>query len=366
LGLTPIVSKIGFDAGKIELRQVGKTRTKMILIRPGDLVLSGINVAKGAIAICEEKIPISATIHYSSYKPRPEKVDILFLWYFLRSEAFRNILKDNMPGGIKTELKPKCFLPIRVPLPPLEQQQRIVTKIEKLTAKIEETKELKREMVEKTQLFFMSTLNRISKIYKEMGEMSLILKEKPRNGYSAKCDNLESGISVLTLTAIRDFTYKPECKKTSETLNPLLHYWLSEGDFLISRSNTLELVGHAAIYSGTPSPCIYPDLMMKLIINESRVDKKFVLYWLQTPLVRKFIMSRAKGTSATMKKISQKTVMKIPFPLRISLEEQRRIVDYLDKLQFRIDELRKYQTETQEQIEALSQSILAKAFRGEL
>lgn len=49
-----------------------------------------------------------------------------------------------------------------------------------------------------------------------------------------------------------------------------------------------------------------------------------------------------------------------------SKEDQRRIMDYLDRLQSRVDELRKHQTETQEQIDVLSQSILVKAFRGEL
>lgn len=60
-----IVSKIGFNQGKIELRSDGKTKTGMILIRPGDLVVSGINAAKGAIAIYDENQlkPIAATIH---------------------------------------------------------------------------------------------------------------------------------------------------------------------------------------------------------------------------------------------------------------------------------------------------------------
>ena len=68
-GEIPIVAKIGFDSGKIKLREESKTKTNMILIEPGDLVISGINAAKGAIAIYgEENIkPAAATIHYSSY-----------------------------------------------------------------------------------------------------------------------------------------------------------------------------------------------------------------------------------------------------------------------------------------------------------
>jgi len=54
-GKIPIIAKIGFNDGKIELREDGKTRTKMILIRPGDLVISGINATKGAIAVYGEE-----------------------------------------------------------------------------------------------------------------------------------------------------------------------------------------------------------------------------------------------------------------------------------------------------------------------
>lgn len=71
-GEVSIVSKIGFNEGKIELRADGKTKTGMILARPGDLVISGINATKGAIAIYPEtaRKPIAATIHYGAYIPK--------------------------------------------------------------------------------------------------------------------------------------------------------------------------------------------------------------------------------------------------------------------------------------------------------
>ena len=127
-GSIPIVAKIGFDNGKIELRSDTKTRTNMILIRPGDLVLSGINAAKGAIALYSEKESrcIAATIHYSSYYPNKKRVNLRFLWRFLRSSVFRHILRDRLPGGIKTELKANRFLQISIPLPPLEEQRHVI------------------------------------------------------------------------------------------------------------------------------------------------------------------------------------------------------------------------------------------------
>lgn len=94
-GKIGVVGKISFTDGKIQLRATAETKTNMILIKSGDLVLSGINAEKGAVAIYNENPPIAATIHYGSYFPNKEKVDIKFLWYFFRSHVFKDLLIQN-------------------------------------------------------------------------------------------------------------------------------------------------------------------------------------------------------------------------------------------------------------------------------
>jgi type I restriction enzyme S subunit len=134
----------------------------------------------------------------------------------------------------------------------------------------------------------------------------------------------------------------------------------------MSRSNTPDLVGHAAIYDGNPSQCIYPDLMMRLDVASSLVEKRFLWYWLQAPQVRECIRSKARGTSASMKKIAQGTVMSIPFASTTPREEQRRIVAYLDGLQAKVDALKALQAQTAAELGALLPAILDRAFKGEL
>ena len=92
LGDIPIIGKISFSDGKIELRNTKKTRTKMILIQPGDLVLSGINAHQGAIAIYTGDKPIAATIHYSAYYPNEELANLEYLWWLMRSKRFGKML----------------------------------------------------------------------------------------------------------------------------------------------------------------------------------------------------------------------------------------------------------------------------------
>ncbi len=134
-----IISKVGFNDGKIQLRDDYETKTGMILIRPGDIVVSGINAAKGAIALYDSgnTEPIAATIHYSSYIPKLDKVDTKFLWWLLRSNTFREILYEYLREGIKSELKAKRLLPIPITLPPLSEQRRIVAYLNNLQAKVD-------------------------------------------------------------------------------------------------------------------------------------------------------------------------------------------------------------------------------------
>ncbi|TRT77867.1 MAG: hypothetical protein EWV82_18695 [Microcystis aeruginosa Ma_AC_P_19900807_S299] len=101
------------------------TKTDMIIVYPGDLVISGINVQKGAIAVYQGKEPITATIHYSSYTFDRNKIDIEYFKRFLKSPEFLKALQEQVKGGIKTEIKPKTFLPIEIKLPDLIEQQKI-------------------------------------------------------------------------------------------------------------------------------------------------------------------------------------------------------------------------------------------------
>ncbi|MCZ8215544.1 MAG: hypothetical protein O9262_04850, partial [Cyclobacteriaceae bacterium] len=120
------IDKINFS-GQIYLSNKG-SNTDMILIKKGDLVISGINVEKGAIAVYEGEEDITATIHYSSYIFNTDKIDIDFLKVFLRSPDFIQLLKEQVPGGIKTEIKPKHILPLEVNFPNTINEQKAIAK----------------------------------------------------------------------------------------------------------------------------------------------------------------------------------------------------------------------------------------------
>jgi type I restriction enzyme, S subunit len=120
------IEKIDFS-GNIYLSEKS-SNTDMILVKKGDLVISGINVEKGAMAIYRGEDDITATIHYSSYEFDTSKIDLNFLKNFLKSKKFTEALKEQVPGGIKTEIKPKHILPLEVEIPTNIEEQKIIIK----------------------------------------------------------------------------------------------------------------------------------------------------------------------------------------------------------------------------------------------
>jgi type I restriction enzyme S subunit len=355
-----------------ELKPATKIAKKShFVIRAGDIIYNKLFAWKGTFGIVPSKLDgMFASDKFPTYSLDRARVDASYLQWFFRYPPLWDQAKGMSTGSAalsKLTLNPPKFLFLEMPLPPLAEQRRIVARIEELVAKITEARALRQQAVAEAEALFKSLASAALSALVTDGTLVEILVDKPRNGWSPKCDNVESGVPVLTLSAVTGFRFNSSAfKRSSDPTNETAHYWLLPGDLLITRSNTPELVGHVAIYDGDPAPCIYPDLMMKLVVDQRRADSRFVWMWLQTRKARHHIQHYAKGTSPTMKKISQPVVMSIPFPVRCQIAEQRRIVAYLDGVQAKVDALKRLQAETGRELDALLPSILDRAFKGEL
>ena len=123
----PRIEKIDFS-GNFHIGNKD-SKTDMILIKDGDLVISGINVAKGAMGIYYGE-DVTATIHYSSYTFDSNKINVEYFKRFLKSSEFIELLNEQVKGGIKTEIKPKHILPLEIQLPDINTQAQIVQHFE--------------------------------------------------------------------------------------------------------------------------------------------------------------------------------------------------------------------------------------------
>jgi type I restriction enzyme S subunit len=112
-----------------------------------------------------------------------------------------------------------------------------------------------------------------------------------------------------------------------------------------------------------------------IFVTEPRswvTDNALYLKTVSPSLVEKYLVHalanldlRQQANQAAQPVVSQKRInpMQIPVP---PLEEQNRIISHLDQLQARADSLKKLQSETAAELDALMPSILDNAFRGEM
>jgi type I restriction enzyme S subunit len=360
-GRVRIVSKIGFKEGKIELRDEGDTKTKMILIQPGDLVVSGINAAKGAIAIYGEENggPAAATIHYGSYIPDKKKVDIRYLWWLLRSQTFRDILLQHVPGGIKTELKAKRLLPVPVPLPLLEEQHRIVARIEELEININEAIDLRYQSIAGVEALTLAISLRLFEPKPDWQIMRVDdFCDPPQYGYTESATAEPIGPRFLRITDIQDgrvnWDKVPYCRCPEPE-----KYLLKPNDLVFARTGAT--TGKSFVIRDCPEAVFASYLIRLRVCSSISVD---YLYWyFQSPLYWAQVEDQKKGTGQP--NLNGSKLRNLTVPVAPPLE-QKHIVAELEALQRQVDELKIFQAETSNELNALLPSILDRAFKGEL
>jgi type I restriction enzyme S subunit len=285
-------------------------------------------------------------------------------------------------GSTRLKLTQNSLINIPFLLPPLNEQRRIVTKIEALNAHSRKAREALADVPQLIEQFKQSVLaaafrGDLTADWREKNHITIsstwlkttlndVIYGKPRNGYSPKAVDFPTQVKSLTLTATTSGIFKPEhYKYIDEIIDHDSYLWLTSGDILIQRSNTLDYVGNSAIYNGRNHEFIYPDLMMKIQIIPEKSFPEFIHFQLSSRKVKDYFKKNATGTAGNMPKINQKTVMETPIFLP-SIAEQQKIVNKINRCFLIINLLEIQYKEIQEKSEQLDQSILAKAFRGEL
>jgi len=409
LGLKRI-EKIDFS-GNIYLADNTSTRTNMILVKPGDLVISGINVAKGALAVYEGKEDVLATIHYSSYEFDKSVIDIEYLKWFLISNKFMNILKEQVGGGIKTELKPKKFLSLKIKLPDINLQKEIAKKINNVYDEIEllkVTNEENYELISKLRQSILQEavqgklvpqdpndepasvlLERIKEEKERLIKEGKIKKEKPLppitedeipyelpkiwewtrignlitlrggkripKGYQLKVDPTEH--IYIRITDMKEGTIVDTDLRYIDdyVYEQIKNYIITKQDLYITIAGTIGQVG------------IVPDKFhnMNLTENAARitphlVDKIWLKYFLSSPIIQSMLLD--KTNQMAQPKLALKRIQDTVIPLP-PLNEQKRIVEKVDQLMDLCDELEKNIEQSKKDSELLMQSVLQEVFK---
>lgn len=382
------------------------SNTDMILVKPGDLVISGINVEKGAMSVYDGKDEITATIHYSSYSYDAEKIDIDFLKLFLKSPEFKSALKEQVPGGIKTEIKPKHLLPLIINIPAtVSDQKKVVKKFSEINSQqtaLDEEIIHQLDLVKKLRQSFLreAMQGKLIQQNKEDGNARDLLdkikaekaksakKEKPlppikeeeipfdiptnwvwcrlgeicqriHYGFNASAKPEKRDVRLLRITDIQnnkvDWDSVPGCDYSDSDLE---NYLLKTNDIVIARTGGT--IGKTFLVKEIPVKSLFASYLIRAIPNNN-MCVEFLKYFMESPPYWKQLYDAAWGAGQPNVNGTSLSNLFVPFP---PLSEQARIVKKLDELMHLCDELGAGIKQSQEQNQMLLQQVLREALAG--
>lgn len=303
-------------------------------------------------------------------QPADPNLDSTFLKYLLLSDSAQQRIRDKGTGATVQGIKARLLKAITIDYPRLPEQQRIVRILDDAFGATAIAKANAERNLQNARALFQSHLQSVfTEHHKGWVNTTLekVLAVQPQNGWSPPAANhAESGTPVLTLSSVTGFQFRPDrVKFTSAATDSRRHYWVKNGDLLITRSNTPDLVGHVAIASEIRKPTIYPDLIMRMKPAPGSMLTEFLYYQMRSPQQRKEITGRAQGANPTMKKISNGAVRSLPIVVP-PIATQKAIIKTLDEFTSETHRLELIYQRKLDALGALKKSFLHQAFSGAL
>jgi type I restriction enzyme S subunit len=182
-------------------------------------------------------------------------------------------------------------------------------------------------------------------------------------GISKKADNNGKGVAILRMGNIRNgYLDMSDMKHIDLNEDEFKKYCLKDGDILINRTNSLELVGKAAVFEGVKKDCVFASYLIRLQVDESRALPQFVSSVINSRVGRSYILHTARRAIG-MVNINAQEIARMPISLP-PISEQKKLVASMFEARHILTRL--MESMTKKAVQAIPGAILQKAFAGEL
>lgn len=366
--LQPITIHFGGEISRRKTAEGTDYSLSLFWARPGDVVLSKIDLKNGAVGVLPEGWEnVVVTSHFKVYTPDTNRLDARFFRQLLQTRDFKNWLWANRSGADgRTEVKLDVFEMLEIPLPPIREQAALC---DAYSAGLDHAARLEQEAqaIEDTALRAFETalgltpppplperpvfvarfkdLDRwghesvLWRQCKEVPTTSSVSYEKLRNviddievGWSPKCLERSATVDewgVLKLSAVTRTPFaESENKALPKKFAPREELEVKPGDVLITRgSGITRLVGAAVFVEHVRPKLMICDLIFRVQFGrDSTILPEFLASVLRTPGLRKQIEERRTGAAPMMQKITKSALLDVMVPVP-TLEEQQSLLN---------------------------------------
>ena len=286
-----------------------------------------------------------------------DEVDIDYLFYFWKSANL-----PRLATGVKPGINRNQVYEIEIPVPPIEEQRKIVEKIEKQFAKIDEAARLRADSLAATDQLLPAALHEIFSEGKQkgwevqtLGEICEIARggsPRPIQSFLTEDKDGINWVKISDATSSTKYIYetKQKIKKEGLTKTRLV----KPGDFILTNSMSF---GRPYIMKTTGA--IHDGWL--LLRPKKNLIEEFMYYFLSSDEVYEQFKRLAGG--AVVQNLNSNLVRSVEIAIP-PLAEQKEVVKKLDALSEKARALRTLQLAQQSDLAALKQSLLHEAFAG--
>lgn len=337
-----------------------------LAVRAHQFLISRIDARNGASGLVPESLDGAVVSNdFPAFFPDADRLEPRFLGWYAKAARFVEDCKAASEGTTnRVRLKENAFYAIRMPLPPIEEQQRIVERIQSLTTNVAKLQGLRAETQGETQVLWKRLL---ATTIGDCASDEVQLHEV----CTAIIDNLHSN-PVYADNGL-------PCVRSPDvgwgTLNLASALRTDEAEYVrrtvrgMPEVDDIVLVregggtGKAALVLPGQRFSLGQRVMM-LRPDRRKILPKFLLYQILSPLVQEDqIRPVSKGSASPHLNIGALRRFRLKLP---SLDNQCHLVVRLDQLRQFLAALTEHQTKTREEIKALVPSVLNHAFSGKL
>ncbi|MCT7531084.1 restriction endonuclease subunit S [Aliarcobacter cryaerophilus] len=323
---------------------------------PKNTILYTIFATIGKIGILDIEATTNQAI--SGIQPK-NNVDLFYMYYGLKfiTNEVQKVSTGVAQNNINlTKLKEQWF-----PLPPLEEQKRIVVNLDNLFAKIDKAIALHQKNIDEADIFMASVLNDV------FGELEEKYEKKQLNEIikiigggtpsKAKKEYWENG--TINWATVRDMNVE----KIIKTELSITEIGLKNSSSNIIPKNGIIIatrVGLGKVCYLEDDTAINQDLK-GLIPKDDKLNIRYLFNYFKN--IEKYIISN--GTGATVKGVKVEFIKELEIPLPPQ-KNQQKVVAYLDEISNKMEKIKQIQKEKMQSLKELKASILDKVFKGEL
>lgn len=323
-------------------------------VQHGDVIVSTVRTYLRAIAPVLHPPPtMIVSTGFAVFRPR--KAIPGFLAYVFQAEFMIASIISKSVGVSYPAVNASDIGHIKIPVPPLAEQQAIADFLDRETAKINDLiiqqERLLLLIEEKLQaIISLAVTNGLDPSTQDVGDNIAGLENAPRKwktqrvrhfvekieqGWSPQCDGYPVSSTdewgVLKVGCVNGGIFDPrENKSLPPALEPIPDLGLRVDDVLVSRANTRDLVGSCALVENDHPRLILCDKLYRVRFRKASIVPAFFVLYMRSSLARQEIERQASGASYSMLNIGQDVILNLSIPLP-SVKQQEAIVEYVNK-----------------------------------